>query len=265
MKIAITGKGGAGKTTLAVYLSRYLADRGSKTYLLDADPDANSALALGLDADDQQPLPLTELKDLIRERTGSDSNYGNFFKLNPKVDDVPGDYSIDAGGVRLLRLGRVKKGGAGCMCPENAFLNSVLSHMFFADDAWVILDMEAGIEHLGRGTAQGVDIMLVVVEPGRRSIHTAHEAAALAKDIGVLNVGAVLNKIRGSEGEEIERLLEPVPVLARIPYSDAVAAADMGGECAYRGTKEQVSVIEELMGKLKELGDAPFEPDHSAG
>ncbi len=258
MKIAVTGKGGAGKTTLTVCMSRYLADRGRDVYLLDADPDANAALALGLGSEDH-PQPLTELKDLIEERTGADSGYGNFFKLNPKVDDVPATYSVLASGVRLLRTGRVKKGGSGCMCPENAFLSAVLSHMFFADKAWVILDMEAGVEHLGRATAQGVDAMLVVVEPGRRSIHTAHEVAKLAADIGVAHVGAVLNKLRGDEAGRIERALEPVPVLGRFPYDEDVAMADLEGRCAYRGTDDQVRIVEGLLEKIEDFSAAEAE------
>ncbi len=249
MKIAITGKGGAGKTTLAVFLARFLADRGDDVYLIDADPDANVGLALGL-APPQHPRPLSELKDLIAERTGSDSGYGSFFKLNPKVDDIPETHSADADGVRLLRTGRLKKGGSGCYCPENAFLKSILSHMFFSSDAWVILDMEAGIEHLGRATAQGVDVMLVVVEPGQRSIQTAHDVAKLGADIGVTNIGAVINKLSGAQGAEIKRRLEPVTVLAQIPYDENIASADMQGVCAYQGDESQKKIVEMLINNL---------------
>ncbi len=250
MRIAVTGKGGAGKTTLAIFLSRYLADSGAEVYLLDADPDANAAMALGLDSG-SAPVPLTELKELIEERTGSDSGYGGFFKLNPKVDDVPGTYSVDAGGVHLLRTGRLRKGGSGCMCPENAFLRAVLSHMFFGVDSWVILDMEAGVEHLGRATAEGVDAMLAVVEPGMRSIQTAHHVAKLAADIGVGRVGAVLNKLRGGEADGMERLLEPLPVLGRISYDEEVARADLEGGCAYRGTEEQKLMVAGLLERIE--------------
>ncbi len=252
MKIAITGKGGAGKTTLSVYIARFIAEQSRDVYLIDADPDANAALALGLN-NSEGPLSLADLNDVIKERTGAESGYGGFFTLNPRVDDIPGKYSIDVDGVRLLRTGRLKKGGSGCFCPENAFLSSVVSHMFFGSNAWVILDMEAGIEHLGRATAQGVDAMLVVVEPGKRSIQTAHDVAGLADDIGVSQVGAVINKVRGTEAEEIKELLQPVPVLAQIPYEDDVFRADMRGECAYKGTETQREIVADLINKMESL------------
>jgi len=184
IKIAITGKGGAGKTTVAVMLARYLAEAGQKVIVLDADPDANTAMALGI-APEDCPEPVSDLKGLIAERTGARGGGGEFFTLNPRVDDIPERYAVDADGVKLLRMGRLAQGGGGCFCPENAFLKNLLAYLFFSDDQTVILDMEAGVEHLGRGTAQGVDRMLVVVEPGRRSIATARTIKQYAADIGL--------------------------------------------------------------------------------
>ncbi len=247
MKLAITGKGGVGKTTVSVLLARYLAEQGRRVVLIDADPDANTAAALGLDPA-AQPEPISELKDLIAERTGAKGTGGEFFSLNPRVDDVPDEYSVDADGVRLLRMGRLAKGGAGCFCPENAFLKSLLAYLFFHEDQDVILDMEAGVEHLGRGTAAGVDRMLVVVEPGRRSIETAHIIRRYAADIGIDNIGIVVNKVRSEEElRAVEEQLGDLPVVGRFPYEDAVAAADLNGTCPYTGSDEQKALVRDLL------------------
>ncbi len=247
MKLAITGKGGAGKTTITVLLARYLADTGQKVIVLDADPDANTAMALGLAAEDC-PDPVSDLKGLIAERTGTKGSGGDFFTLNPRVDDIPERYAVDAGGVKLLRMGRLAQGGGGCFCPENAFLKNLLAYLFFSDDQTVILDMEAGVEHLGRGTAQGVDRMLVVVEPGRRSIQTARIIRQYAADIGIKEVGVIINKYRSEEQlHSIEQELEGLPVVGRIPYDDYIAGADLQGVCPYRGTDDQKRLVGELL------------------
>jgi CO dehydrogenase maturation factor len=248
--MAITGKGGAGKTTVAVLIARYLADTGHKVIVLDADPDANTAMALGLEPE-KCPEPVSELKDLIAERTGTKGTGGDFFTLNPRVDDIPERYAVDVNGVKLLRMGRLARGGGGCFCPENAFLKSLLAYLFFSDDQTVILDMEAGVEHLGRGTAQGVDRMIVVVEPGRRSIQTAQTIRQYAADIGIRNVGVIINKYR-NEGElrSIEGELAGLPVVARMPYDEYIAGADLKGLCPYRGTEDQKRLVRELLQEL---------------
>ncbi|MHC4592574.1 MAG: ATP-binding protein, partial [Planctomycetota bacterium] len=188
------------------------------------------------------------LKDLIAERTGAKGSGGEFFSLNPRVDDVPERYSVEADGIKLLRMGRLAKGGAGCFCPENAFLKNLLAHLFFQEDAVVVLDMEAGVEHLGRGTAQGVDKMLVVVEPGKRSIQTAHTIRQYAADIGIEDVGIIVNKFRSDEEREaVERQLGGLTVVGRIPYDDAIAAADLAGRCPYAGTEGQKRAISDLL------------------
>ncbi len=247
MKLAITGKGGAGKTTIAVILAKYLVEEGREVVLVDADPDANAAITLGLDPS-EQPEPISELKDLIAERTGAKGTGGDFFTLNPRVDDIPQRYSVEVGGIRLLRMGRLTKGGAGCFCPENAFLKSLLAHLIFQQDQVVILDMAAGVEHLGRGTAQGVGKMLVVVEPGRRSIQTALTIRRYAADIGIHDVGVVVNKYGSEEDlKVVEEQLCGLPVLGRFPYQEAIAAADLQGVCPYTGTEEQRRFARELL------------------
>lgn len=247
MKLAITGKGGAGKTTIAVFLAKYLAGEGRQVVLIDADPDANTAMTLGLDPS-EGPEPISELKELIAERTGAKGTGGEFFSLNPRVDDIPERCSADADGIKLLRMGRLAKGGAGCFCPENAFLKNLLAYLLFKDDQVVILDMEAGVEHLGRATAQGVDKMLVVVEPGLRSIQTALTIRDYAADIGITDIGVVVNKFRSDEElRAIEEQLGGLPVLGRFPYVDSIAAADLEGVCPYTGTEVQKGLVRGLL------------------
>jgi len=246
MKLAITGKGGTGKTTIAVFLAKYLARQGREVVLIDADPDANAAMALGLDGS-VEVRPIIELKDLIQERTGA-KGPGQLFSLTPKVDDIPERYAVSVDGVRLLRMGRLKKGGTGCLCPENAFVRALLNHLVFQKDGVLIMDMEAGVEHLGRGTAQGVDMMLVVVEPGKRSIETARAISQLARDIGIKYVGVVINKYRSpAELEAIREQVAPLPVIGQVPYDEGIARADLEGTCAYTDTAQQRRWAEEIL------------------
>lgn len=252
MKVAITGKGGAGKTTIAVLLARYLADEGAEVVLIDADPDANTAMTLGL-CPAEAPEPISELKGLIAERTGASGTGGELYTLNPKVDDLPERYAVEVHGVRLLRMGRLGQGGGGCFCPENALLRNLLAYLVFDPDQHVILDMEAGVEHLGRGTARGIDQMLVVVEPGMRSIETARTIRRYAADIGVKDVGVVVNQYRSEdELKRIEQKLGELPVVGRLPYDQCIAAADLEGSCPYTGTAEQKRIIRDLLNGVAE-------------
>ena len=182
MKIAVSGKGGVGKTTVVALLGKVFAGKGRKVFLIDADPDSNLASALGLPST-QKTLPLSSCKDPIGERTGGRG--GGLVKLNPRVEDIPDRYSSRVAGMKLLILGTMSRGGAGCACPENAFLRSLLTHLVLERDDVVIVDMEAGLEHLGRATVEGIDALLVVVEPGSRSIETARRTSKLASDIGL--------------------------------------------------------------------------------
>jgi CO dehydrogenase maturation factor len=251
MKLAIAGKGGVGKTTLSVFLAKYLAGQGEEVILIDADPDANAAAALGVDGSVEIP-PIVELKELIEERTGAKAGAGQFFSLNPRVDDIPDRYAVQVDGVKLLRMGRLRKGGTGCLCPENAFLRALVTHLVFQKDQVVILDMEAGIEHLGRATAQGVDMMLVVVEPGQRSLQTALAVAELAGDIGLANVAVVINKYTSDEQcQQIERCISPLPLVGRIPYDGAIADSDLVGKCPYNGSEQQRSWMEKMLSRIR--------------
>ena len=228
MKIAISGKGGVGKTILAALLSRTFAESGFSVLAIDADPDANLAVTLGF-PESEKIIPISEMKDLIEERTGvQPGKAAPFFKLNPKVDDIPEKYAVELDGIKLMVMGRVKRGGTGCYCPENALLQALVAHLLLARNEVVILDMEAGIEHLGRATAGAVERLIIVVEPGRRSIETAYTIKKMAQDIGLINVAVVGNKIRSqSEKEFIVSSLPGFEFLGFIPYDQALVEADL--------------------------------------
>jgi CO dehydrogenase maturation factor len=228
MKIAISGKGGVGKTILASLLSRAFAESGYSVLAIDADPNANLAATLGFPNADRI-TPISEMSALIEERTGArPGQKAPYFKLNPKVDDLPERYCLEKNGIKLMVMGRIKRGGTGCYCPENALLQALVTHLLLARDEVVILDMEAGIEHLGRGTAKAVDKLIVVVEPSRRSIETALRINELAKDIGVQNIAVVGNKIRSqSDREFLTSSLPNFEFLGFIPYDQAIIDADL--------------------------------------
>ena len=182
MKIAVSGKGGVGKTILASFLTKIFAESGYSVLAIDADPDTNLAATLGFPNSDKI-TPISEMDALIEERTGAPPGQATtYFRLNPKVDDLPEKYSLKRDGIRLMVMGRAKKGGSGCYCPENALLQALLVHLLVSRNEVVILDMEAGIEHLGRATAKAVDKLIVVIEPSRRSIETAYRINKLAQD-----------------------------------------------------------------------------------
>jgi len=233
MKLAIVGKGGVGKTTLASALARQLAALGRSVVAVDADPDGNLASALGI-PEDSSPRPIAQMRDLVLERTGAkNEGAGLMFKLNPKVDDLPERFSADAGGVRLLVLGTVASGGKGCMCPESAVLKALLQHLLLRVTDDVILDMEPGLEHLGRASASGVDAMIAVVEPGMRSVQTAARIRNLADDIGIRRTLVVANKIsRQHESDVLQRALGEEVIIGVLPYCEELARADLDGRPA---------------------------------
>jgi CO dehydrogenase maturation factor len=236
VKIAISGKGGVGKTTLAGVMSRLLASQGWPVLCIDADPDSNLGSAIGITPEELERIrPLAQMRELIEERTGAKKGaYGSFFKLNPKVDDIPDQFSITKDGVRLVVLGTIPQGGGGCFCPENVLLKTFLTHLFVERKEYVIVDMEAGLEHLGRGTSAYVDALVVVVEPGRRSFQTARQINGLAQDLGIPRVYVVANKVVGdSDMEMIRQHLSGLPVLGSISLNEKVVQADKLGVSPY--------------------------------
>lgn len=232
MKIAISGKGGVGKTTLAGVMARIFSARGLKVLAIDADPDSNLASAIGIPPEKmEQVQPLAQMTEFIEERTASKKgSYGSFFKLNPRVDDIPDKFAVEKDGIKLVVLGNIPQGGGGCFCAENVLLKSLLSHVLVERDEYVIVDMEAGLEHLGRGTTEYVDALIVVVEPGQRSIQTARHVKKLSLDLGIRHVYVVGNKVTGQKDLTlIMEHLEDLPFLGYIGYNEKIIEADKLG------------------------------------
>jgi CO dehydrogenase maturation factor len=258
MKIAISGKGGVGKTLLAAFLSKIFAESGYSVIAIDADPDANLASTLGF-AEPEEITPISELNDLIEERVGvRPGQSGGLFKLNPKVDDIPEDYSVKVDGIRLMSMGRIKRGGTGCYCPEGALLQALLSHLLVHRNEVVILDMEAGIEHLSRGTTKAVDKLIIVVEPGRRSIETAQTIGKLARDLGLENIAVVGNKIRSEQDKSFIRSSLPgLEILGFIAYDTAITEADLANRPLFTASPSTKKEVKNIYDKLISLTAEP--------
>jgi CO dehydrogenase maturation factor len=254
MKIAVSGKGGVGKTTFSAMLARSLVDQGFRVLAVDADPDANLGQALGF-PDYENITPVADMKGLIEERTESKGqSLGQFFKLNPTVNDLPEKLSVEHEGVRLMVMGTVKKGGAGCICPASTMLKALMTHMVLLGQDALILDMEAGLEHLGRGTSRGVDFLVVVVEPGRRSVDTAETIKKLAGDLGVKKVLIVGNKVRGERDQEfLVNALKDFEFLGFMEYDQDIIEADLSSVCPADKSEKAQKAIAAMAGKLLEM------------
>ena len=243
MKIAISGKGGVGKTTLAALLAQTYADRGRAVLAVDSDPSPSLARALAFPDELLQELrPISEMDELIEERTGAPpGSMGGFFTLNPRVDDVPERFSAVHDGVRLLEMGSVDSGGSGCICPESAMLKTLVTYTILYRDEVMILDMEAGVEHLGRATAGAVDAFLIVVEPGRRSLGTARTIQSLAADIGISRCYVVGNKVRDEADRDFVRdSLPSLDVIGFLSADPRAVEADRRGEAIFDAVPELV-------------------------
>ena len=263
MKLAITGKGGVGKTTLTALLAQAYADMGRQVLAVDADPSPCLAGALGFPEELREELkPIAEMDALIEERTGAKpGTVGGFFTLNPRVDDIPERFSVLHRGVRLLEMGSVELGGSGCICPEAAMLKTLFTHLLFRKDDILLLDMYAGVEHLGRATVDFVDAMLVVVEPTRRSLGTAKQIKKLANDIGLQRLYLVGNKVRNDdEAKFLEKETPDMPLIGYMPADLKVQEADRLGIPVYDHVESLKLAAEQINKKINQLtNDEVFE------
>ena len=249
LKLAIGGKGGVGKTTISSLIARCIAHIApeSRVIAIDADPVAN--LAAGLGIPEETPItPIAELSDLIAERTGSKpGTMGGFFTLNPKVDDIPERFSLERDGVRLLVMGTVQSGGGGCICPESTILKALMNHLVLARNEVVIMDMEAGVEHLGRATSGSVDALVAVVNPGKRSRVAAERIRKLGRDIGIERIVVLGNRVRSKEDEKLIReSLPDFEIIGFLPEMDEIARADRMGIRPF----DDISKIPEIFKEL---------------
>lgn len=252
MKIAVSGKGGVGKTTLVAVLARLFTDKGQKVFAIDADPDANLALTLGFPRS-SQITPLIKMKDLIEERTGTKAGASNpYFKLNPAVDDIPDKFFVSHQGINLAVMGTVRGGGLGCTCPENAFLKALLRHLIVEREEVVLLDMEAGIEHLGRGTVEAVDRLIIVAEPSPLSIETSLHIKNLAGEIGIKKIGVVGNKVAGEEDRKfITDRLKGFEFLGFLSYHKEIKDAGLKGASLFETCPELLKEGETILNRLQ--------------
>ena len=251
MKLAISGKGGVGKTTFTALLAKSFSKRGYRVLAIDADQDANLAAALGY----ENPMsihPVAEMAELIEERTGAKpGTVGGVFRMNPKVDDLPEKLSGEIDGIRIMRMGTVKKGGGGCICPESTLVRALVQHLLIERKDVVIMDMEAGIEHLGRGTSSFVDRLLVVLEPGKRSIETAEKIIQLAADIHLDKLAAVGNKIRNTTDEDfLRKNIQGIPILGFLPFRESIIQADMESRPPFEGAEDLLSLADAMIDQL---------------
>ena len=253
MKVAVTGKGGVGKTTFSAILARLYAEEGKSVLAADVDPDANLGLALGFSEEELDAItPISKMADLAKERTGA-SGAGKFFKLNPKVDDIPEMFAKTRNGVKLLVMGTVDVAGGGCVCPEHVVLKRLISHLMLKSDDVVIMDMEAGLEHLGRGTAENMEQFVVVIEPGARSIQTYKNVKRLAAGLGIKKVRVVANKVRDKEDEDFIKARIPADdLLGFIHYNTDVIDADRKGKSPYDFSETAIQEVRAIKERLEE-------------
>jgi len=263
LKIAIGGKGGVGKTTVCAIWSQLFVDDGFDVLAIDADPNTNLAMAFGLPSE-KVPEPLIDMKELIAERTGTDrASVGAYFKLNPEVGDIPEKFWVKIPGknpeqvVKLLVLGGITQAGSGCACPEGAFLKTLVTYTLLQRQEIVMIDLAAGVEFMGRASIQGINALVVITEPGARSIETANRIAAMAKELGIKHTTALINKV--TEASEIENMKSrlKVPLLGWLNDNSAVRKADIKGQSIFDSSPELVRQLEKAKDNLQKIISGP--------
>ncbi len=247
MKVAVAGKGGVGKTLIAGGLSAGFAARGLKTIAIDADSSPNLALTLGLSAEEARKiLPVSENKELVEAKTGT--GYSGVYRLSFTVDDIVRDYAVNTPfNVSLIVMGTVKAMESGCMCAPNAVIRAMLRHLIVERDEAVVLDLEAGVEHIGRGTARQVDALLIVADSNLKSLEIAKHIYDLASKAGMKNLYIVGNRVMNPAQEEAIRSFgekNELPILSVIPFDSKVVEADMLGETPLK--RKDISAVQAI-------------------
>lgn len=230
LKIAVAGKGGAGKTTVCALLAGVLSRAGQRILLVDLDSDPNLSSALGFPADAAQPL--VHRKELIAERTGSTGEPGGMFLLNPRVSDIAEKFALKrTERIFLLPVGTIETAGEGCFCPQAAFVKALVRRLLLDEKETLLLDLEAGLESFGRSVVEGLDLLLIVVEPGMRSVDTARRILAMASSLGVRAIRVVANKVRPENLQTLQvRMRENgVPLDLTLSYREEFARRDLDG------------------------------------
>jgi len=251
LKIAISGKGGVGKTTVAANLVKAFSRDGYSVYAVDADPDVSLGQTLGFKREDLAKLqPLIDMKEVINDKS---SGGGLFYDLNPEVDDVVEDYSLKMGNIKFLRMGGVKQGGSACYCKENSFLNAVLNSLLFDQEDVVILDMSAGIEHLTRGTSEGVDLIIIITEPTKVSVQTTRVVQQLARDLGIKKAKVLGNKIRHEKEKEfLSSQFTEEELIGTVSFDEKEWEKAMSEEAGVLDSEELLPNLEEIYKKILE-------------
>ena len=266
MKIAVSGKGGVGKTLIAGILARMFANDGYEVLAIDNDSAMNLSYTLGIDKNTKEKIvPIKEMKSMIEERTTVLGAGPGVYNINPKVSDIPDKYKVTGpDGLQLLVLGGIEEPATGCLCPENALIRTLLYNLFVKRNEVIIVDFEAGIEHLGRGTAKGIDVMLVITEPSQKSLDLCKKIIELSKKLGVINIYLIANKITNEEQKEIinTRIQNwGVPLYHSIPFDPDIGKADLEGKSPidFNSNAKGVLAIKSLYEKLKKLKQELFD------
>jgi len=253
LKISVSGKGGVGKTTVSANLIKFLASENYQVFAVDADPDTSLGMVLGLPEEElAKQLPVVDMREIIAEKTGGS---GAFFSLNPDVGDILDSYTVRQGNINFLKMGAVKQGGSSCYCRENSVLNALVGSLLLRKKEAVLLDMGAGIEHLTRGTAKDVDLMLIVTEPSKVSVQTAKVVKKLAGELGIEKIKIVGNKIRNQKEKDFVYASFPSgDVIGMIDFDEAVLDQAMGLEVQ---EPQNLSKNIEVLGQqiLREVGE----------